>query len=738
MRSRLSIVCLGLALLLWATGAAAQQLTPPPPAFDMTGFIQTATLDTAGAICTASDPLLRGGTMTINGIRLIIPCNTILQMPATSLTWAQLFDPAISTPVGTVLGTVPALGPDQTRLALSDAPAPFPSFEVRAQGNVLVDPATGNSRYVVGLIVPITQQGLNIGSGFITYIDYATGSFRVAGTPNDPGCVVGQPGGGPSCSGALVQFNDPVGRYGLVHSPDPRFTVDTGNPTIVAASGFPICIPRVAPPANDALCPRFGGSPNTGNRPLNGDPRFPVDLFRALGTPLKIFDMPAPGGGVFPDARQQVPLVVGDWVDYSGTLFKIDPNGSSIPSNTYISAHTVTANLGIFTQPGILPNYVYVESILIGTGGTAPAPLTFEATTRLTVVGFTTDPTRFIDINAIDVNPCTGEETTRLLATVDPSTQAVRGRFVYRVLGGFFEPATREYVMVNEAGTMPNVANGLTAGQFRLPNFDFIGPEFPRLGDPVLSMNFEDMPFLAQGSGPLFGTGPLVGQLDPWPGTPAPAKAVCAANGGTAPIVSAGANFTARGLTVVTLTGTRTLDPNSIGATNLWTQTGGPTVTLVNPTTLTPTFTAPNVNTPTPLTFALTVTDQFGSTSSSVIVTLIKAADTVTWGASTWRPGTTNVQKNGNPPKNRNAGKLSLAATSTDPSAILTVDEVAINGTVLPVGTMGPTVPPVAGSFALNADGFPQPARLILRSSSGGTATAICGAPDAKGIVTCQ
>ncbi len=38
------------------------------------------------------------------------------------------------------------------------------------------------------------------------------------------------------------------------------------------------------------------------------------------------------------------------------------------------------------------------------------------------------------------------------------------------------------------------------------------------MGNPILPANFQDIPFLAQGCGPLGGTGPIVGRLDPWPG----------------------------------------------------------------------------------------------------------------------------------------------------------------------------------------------------------------------------
>ena len=50
------------------------------------GFgIEAATLDTSGAVCIPRDPLLAGGTLTVSGIPLVVPCNTIVQLPATSM-----------------------------------------------------------------------------------------------------------------------------------------------------------------------------------------------------------------------------------------------------------------------------------------------------------------------------------------------------------------------------------------------------------------------------------------------------------------------------------------------------------------------------------------------------------------------------------------------------------------------------------------------------------------------------
>src|SRR5256885_12000746 len=83
-----------LAGLLGAAGARAQavpgSVASPTPQFDVTGFIQAATTDNSR--CPAiGDPLLWGGTVKVNGISMIVPCNTIIQMPANTVSWAMLF-----------------------------------------------------------------------------------------------------------------------------------------------------------------------------------------------------------------------------------------------------------------------------------------------------------------------------------------------------------------------------------------------------------------------------------------------------------------------------------------------------------------------------------------------------------------------------------------------------------------------------------------------------------------------
>jgi hypothetical protein len=718
--------------LIGATGVQAQNA--PTPQFDILGFIQEATLDTAGTICQATDPRLRGGTLTVNGHKLIVPCNTLLQLPAATMTWADLFDPENSRPVGSYIGSPgvttpvpanPVYPDDKSGLALADAPAPFPSFEVRAQGNVV------NGRYVVGLIAPVTQQGLNAGSGIINYIDYKIGALRVGGTLNDTNCAsYGIQSS--KCSGALVQVNDPVGRWGLVHSPDPRFSGDYENSTISAATGIPVCIPRVAPPLVDSECP-------LSNRPLNGS-SFGTDPFLASNAPLRGFTMPAPvldaygNNTVVPDAYKQVPMMVGDQIDYAGTLYKVDPSGPNTPANLYISAHTLSDNLGIFTAPGVPPAYVTVEEILIGTGGAGVQGLLQEASTRLTVVGATTDPTRLIDIYAQDVNACTGEGKLRWLAATDPSTQPVKGRFVYRVLGGTFMPPTRNYVIKSQTGGDLGIkaANGVTAGQFLLPNFEFIFPENHAFGDPLVPFNFQDLGFLAQGSGPVEGYGSgsaILSQLDPWPGNPAPTKVNCSA-AGALPVVNAGADLTATALTTVKLTGNVSWDSNDVAwpRTLLWTQDPSDTnkVTLLNPTTLTPSFYVAAAGT---YHFTLTATDQFGASTDSITVNVIPAGDilSIPAGGASWQLTTSS--------KRGSFGKLNVTATSNDSTAMLSLTEIALDGSSTNWGT-GAKI--AGGAYNWSVKGAAQPRSLTITSTSGGSLTVTCNVQSGNGTLLCQ
>ena len=518
--------------------AAPRLITPiVPPQFDITGFIQEATLDSNSSICQASDVRLQGGTVKVNGITVIIPCNTILQMPAATLTWQELFSLA-PRDMGLPLGDNGI--PTQTGMAQKDSVniplatsvnnSPLPSYEIHVVGNVV------NGQYIAGLVF-ISQQALNLGSGVITAIDYSNGELQIAvkGGANNGGSI------------ARVRINDPLGRYGLSHGApgsnadviepnyDVRFSIDEESPTVHASTGFPMCVPRTDPfnEADDPLCPQANRprAPNCQSLPRP----FPQFAMPATGQYCKSYMMPPPARSNCtssanficpPDPTKQTPFEVGDNIDFLGTL-KVDSRG------TYISAHTIGANLGIYTTPGIMPAYVTIEMELQGTAALSTG-IAQEATSRIKVEGFSTDPSNLIDIYAIDIDPNSGNISERLLGAANPSGPPVVGRFRFIPASGAFSPPPREFRVVSRtlcgnanqpcqfAESSNTVANGLQAGQYHAPNFEFIFAEALTLGDAVVPANLQDLAFLYCGSGPLTtptanGNTPMVHQLDPAP-----------------------------------------------------------------------------------------------------------------------------------------------------------------------------------------------------------------------------
>lgn len=544
MKSKLKIIVWLIALgLLWGTAAQAQTALPAANAgFDIVGFIQAANLNATPR--PGVDPAMRGGVIWVNGTRIIVPDNSLVQFPASTWTWAQLFDPAAWAPVGNYNPPRPVPPAGRTGLALNDPLANhFPSYEVRVLGNIITDSATGTQRYVAALILPVVQQGLNGQSGYINFIDYdgsvlgIAGRFRIGGTM------------GNSTTGTLCELNDPAGRFGAEHSPDQRFKVDDGNPTVAAATGYPVGIPRVAPTG----APGFEGDPDRPytNRPNNGATR--------------IFQMPAAPGGpgtTTPDPWRQVPLMLGDWVDVSGTWMKINPAGNNGPANQFLSVHTLNAHLGIKTASNTNPAYIKIEGLLFGVGdgfgGPTTAGIGQETSTRVALVAFTTDTMLLgnkaqypASIYAIDKDPVTGAETELLFPNGNGATNpdftiddTNRGRVRWTISKQANEAAglianaaplsappaqrkiTREYVLrlnrlqATQGFQLPDMANGLpglVVGQYRLPIFDYIFGEGTNFGEAWPPFNFQDLNFLVLGEGAVGPGGAVVGPLSPFP-----------------------------------------------------------------------------------------------------------------------------------------------------------------------------------------------------------------------------
>jgi len=596
--------------------AAVLPILPPSTQFDITGFLQVATLDqacvtAAGAAVDANgfpQAAHCGGTMLLNGHTIVVPAETIAILPASALTWEELFAQA------------PApYGPTQTGMALADVPKPLTTYEVQAVGNRVLDPTNPDpakrDRYIAGL-VHVSQQDLNNGAGYINYMNYATGELEVGG-------VLGVAG-----TGARVQINDPLsatsasgGRYGRAVTPDPRFMVDQDNPTIASATGFPMCFPRTDPAvADDVLCPST-------NRPI--DPTTGAFSMSFMMTDPALL----PQGGAL-DPRVQAPMEVGDYITFAGTL-TADAAGS------YISAHTITENAAIYTFPGTNPAYVTVEVGLLGTGG-ANALGVGEATVRTRFEGMSTDTTRRIHLYGVDVNP-DGSTSDRDWGTIFPDVSlaaggAVPGRWRFRpaclpfgsvptkptkdcVYGptNQFLPATREVRAVIEGLQTQNPsnpaavtsANGIYYGQYHAPIGEYLFPENVP-GAPIPENNFNTMPFLAQGGYSSF-TGVVAGVLDPWPSSIPPAE-VC-----VAPVANAGGPYTVGSGGTVTLAATSTgTHPGFV-----WTPPAAGSGTLSSLVAANPVYTAPVTSTAKVVTLTLTVSNGCGSDTKTATVNVV-------------------------------------------------------------------------------------------------------------------
>ena len=653
----LSLVA-GMAVSSEHASAAVLPALPPSTQFDITGFLQVATLDTA--CVTAAGATLDdqghpkaahcGGTMTLNGHLIVVPNETIAILPASALTWQEL------------VAQAPApYGPTQTGMALADTPKPLTTYEVQAIGNRVLDPTnadpTKRDRYIAGL-VHISQQDLNAGAGYINYIDYATGEMRVGGTLGDP------------LTGARVRINDPLnpttvgglsGRYGRAMSPDPRFMVDQDNPTIASATAFPMCFPRTDPTGGtpDAQCPDT-------NRPLDVAGSYLMNF--TMNNPANI-----PQGGAL-DPSLQAPMEVGDYVWYAGTVIADNPADPASP--TYVSAHTITDNAAIYTFAGTSPVYVGIEVGIMGTGGLTVIGAG-EAAIRSRWEGMTTDPTRGIHLYGVDVNP-DGTTSDRDFGTVLPGdfASAVPGRWRFRPPcftfgtttatdpkfkpakdcvygpGDTFLPAVREVRAVVEGlqsqnPSLPSAitsANGIVYGQYHAPIGEYIFPENVP-GAPIPENNFNTMPFLASGGYSSF-TGVVGGQLDPWPSNVKP-PIVC-----IAPVANAGGPYAVNSGAQVTLAGSSTgTNPVFAWASPTPALTQGTLSPLNSPT---PIYTAPVTATPTVVTLSLSVSNGCGTSPATATVLVAGAV------APTVDPVPATSVTSGN------AGTLNLTGSDTN------------------------------------------------------------------------
>jgi K319-like protein len=614
-----------------------------PTGFDITGFIQYASLDPTPGLCNKDDnpvptpltpPLpdqckITGGWIELNNTLIRVPQSTVVIFPNTLLTWEEAFELNPNTHQ-----TDPVF---QTGLAMADT-VRFPgTYQGHVQGNIV------NGQYIAGIVF-IFQDPANQTQGFIERFDYAHGIIWVNGTRiqvNDPPITFTVPN--PDGTPMLDNIGNPIiltkGRYSAGQSADPRFAVDQNNPTVNAQNGYPMCVPQWSPYADgsdgsegpalnlllpddqqDQQCPEKNRA-----RDLTGTSLQMVYTMNAPGAPPTI-DNPVPQ-----NPYVEVPMEVGDFVSVIGTL-EYDDQGP------FITATDIEdTSVGPYTWPNTDPAYVHIDVVIQGTGG-VPAPFfPQEAGVRTRVEGFMTDPQRSIDVSAIDQD-CNGNLTFREPAWTanfptepGPPGVGVKGRWRMRFpQGGDFMPPVQN-VGARISGSAPGKnQNGLTYSEYQLPSGEFIFPENQVPGSPPPSANFSDITFLVNGMGNLpmvsdvfdstqvqlgqqpipFYPNQVMGQLNPFPDATLP------------PLTC----FPGMSTTVARATYISTPDPPFAGLTVtldgsastpnsgpfLWAQVlnpGDPQVVINNPTAQKPTFTAPFVGGPQNLTFSLQVGD---------------------------------------------------------------------------------------------------------------------------------
>jgi hypothetical protein len=349
-----------------------------------------------------------------------------------------------------------------------------------------------------------------------------------------------------------------------------------------------MCVPRSNPAVkDDALCPQAnrpnlvpvtvngktvpavaGGCRNfsvAGIAPPKGGELTPPAAGQAYCSEFVMPSVASVTAGS-PDPRQQAPFEVGDSIHFAGTL--VHP----ATGPDFISAHTVEANIGVYTMPGTQPSYLAIGDFGVGTADPNAISingLAAETTDRIFLEAETTDVKTAVDIYLTDVDPATGAVRNRWatpfamtgenngplqadgvtpigggITTQNTGAQPQRARLrATKAPAGLLSQPTRTVRVavrslctpqapVNDAkgnavlttldtclNSAPKTANGLVAGEYTAPTFTFIFPENVKPGDLLIPYDLWHLPFIRNGEGATTASaiGPGVGPLEPTP-----------------------------------------------------------------------------------------------------------------------------------------------------------------------------------------------------------------------------
>ncbi|KAM6511243.1 Hypothetical protein NCS54_01388500 [Fusarium falciforme] len=272
-------------------------------------------------------------------------------------------------------------------------------------------------------------------------------------------------------NGPTVRISDPNGVFSVGYDGAPFMTADDQSPSISSFSGFPMCIPRND---TDPLCP-------LSNRPFKG-----------------------PGAFTAPDPIVMAPFQAGDFITFTG--FR--------KGNEVIAFSIVAQNVQIQTLGDIV--YVRMELGLLGIDN--PNPNAEFADSRF--IGFTSNNRATVALYAMDVDPCTGDATDRIIATMGlRGGRNEQNKFEYR--NDILHSYTREYKVVAEINGVERTRmtkNGILSGTYVQPVNVWVQAEQNIPGTPPVPHDFSEMAFLTKGVG-RDEDGNLWGPLDPFPQT---------------------------------------------------------------------------------------------------------------------------------------------------------------------------------------------------------------------------
>jgi hypothetical protein len=462
-------------------------------------------------------------------------------------------------------------------------------------------------------------------------------------------------------SGPTIRINDPDAVYSKGFTGASLFAADAENPTISSFSGFPMCIPRSA---NDPLCP-------SSNRPAGSA------TFQA------------------PNPLVMAPFLAGDYIQFSGIK---DPATGEIWAYNIVAVNVEITT----TASATVPNYIRIEVVLVEVN-----------TGEARFVGFLSSCAgAAVTISAIEVDPCTGEETFRDVGTATPRPGDPSCKFDFRPT--IPSPYTREYRFSANSAVV-ETQNGIKAGQYIAGVNEWIQVEAGGGTEPA-PYEYQNIVGLVQGD---FLNDKQFGVLSPFPGlAPPPPAQTCT---GTPPPANAEPVASAAPLTADVRVGAQVLlrgSNTASGLTNndldfVWTKTtpANPTISIQNAASPTATFVAPSVTARTTFTFQVSVSLKSDATkSSTATVTVVvdpTAPDQVFVDIYTW--------------ESRQSGSLSVNCHSDVVSGANTGMTLRLSGTtninMLPAN--GP------GKWAYTARSTNRPTSVQCISNLGGQSAVV-------------